>query len=107
METLKAQEIDLISLEEDIDTTSAAGELVFHVYAAIAHFERRPMSERTKDGLLAARKRVRTPGRPPLHADTVSALQELVDNGTSVTKAASYLGIGRSTAYRAIQETRP
>ena len=37
----------------------------------------------------------------------VSALQELVDNGTSVTKAARYLGIGRSTAYRVIQETRP
>ena len=107
VETLKAQEIDLISLKEDIDTTSAAGELVFHVFAAIAHFERRLISERTKDGLLAARKRGRTPGRPPLHADTVSALRELVDNGTSVTKAASYLGIGRSTAYRAIQETRP
>ena len=107
VEKLKAQEIDLISLEEDIDTTSAAGELVFHVFAAIAHFERRLISERTKDGLLAARKRGRTPGRPPLHADTVSALQELVDNGTSVTKAARYLGIGRSTAYRVIQETRP
>lgn len=107
VETLKAQEIDLISLEEDIDSTSAAGELVFDVFAAIAHFERRLISERTKDGLLAARKRGRTPGWPPLHADTVSALRELVDNGTSVTKAASYLGIGRSTAYRAIQETRP
>ena len=107
VETLKAQEIDLISLEEDIDTTSAAGELVFHVFAAIAHFERRLTSGRTKDGLRVAGKRGRTPGRPPLHADTVSALQELVDNGTSVTKAARYLGIGRSTACRVIQETRP
>ena len=107
VDTLKAREINLISLEEDIDTTSAAGELVFHVFAVIAHFERRLISERTKDGLRAARKRGRIPGRPPLHADTVSALQELVDNGTSVTKAAQYVGIGRSTAYRVIQETRP
>ena len=107
VDTLKAREINLISLEEDLDTTSAAGELVFHVFAAIAHFERRLISERTKDGLRAARKRSRIPGRPPLHADSISALQELVDNGTSVTKAAQYVGIGRSTAYRVIRETRP
>ena len=107
VDTLKAQEINLISLEEDIDTTSAAGNLVFHVFGAIAHFERRLISERTKDGLLAARKRGRTPGRPPLHADTVSALQDLVTNGTSVTRAAEYVGIGRSTAYRVIRQTRP
>ena len=90
-----------------IPTKGAPVELVFHVFAAIAHFEKRLISERTKDGLLGARKRGRTPGRPPLHAETVSALQELVDNGTSVTNAARYLGIGRSTANRVIQETRP
>ena len=107
VDTLKEQEINFISLEEDIDTTSAAGELVFHVFGAIAHFERRLISERTKDGLRTARKRGRTPGRPSLHSDTVSALQELVDNGTSVTMAAKYVGIGRSTAYRVIRETSP
>ena len=107
VDMLKEQEINFISLEEDIDTTSAAGELVFHVFGAIAHFERRLISERTKDGLRTARKRGRTPGRPSLHADTVSALQELVDNGTSVTRAAKYVGIGRSTAYRVIRETGP
>ena len=93
--------------EHQFPTALAAGELVFHVFAAIAHFERRLTSERTKDGPLAARKRGRTPGRPPLHADTVSALQELVDNGTSVTRAAGYLGTGRSAAYRVIRETGP
>ena len=107
VDTLKEQEINLISLEEDIDTTSAVGELVFHVFGAIAHFERRLISERTKDGLRATRKRGRSPVRPPLHADTVSALQELVDNGTSVTKAAEHVGIGRSTAYRVIRESSP
>ena len=86
-------------------TSSAAGEQVFHVFAAIAHFERQLISERAKDGLLAARKRGRTPCLPPLHADTVSALQEFVDNGTSVTKATRNLCIGRSTAYRVVQKT--
>ena len=56
----------MISLDERIDTTSAAGELVFHVFGAIVQFERRRISERTKDGLAAARKHGRNPGRPPL-----------------------------------------
>ena len=64
VENLKAHDIHLVSLEERIDTTSAAGELVFHVFGAIAHFERRLISERTRDGIAAARKRGRRPGRP-------------------------------------------
>ena len=66
VDDLKARGIHLLSLEERLDTSSAAGELVFHVFGAIAHFERRLISERTRDGIAAARKRGRTPGRPPL-----------------------------------------
>ena len=105
VDDLKAREINLISLEERIDTTSAAGELVFHVFGAIAHFERRLISERTKDGLINARKHGRTPGRPPLQPETISALQDLVSAGKSVAQAAKHLGIGRSTAYKAIRKT--
>ncbi len=104
VDNLKAREINLISLEERIDTTSAAGELVFHVFGAIAHFERRLISERTKDGLASARKHGRIPGRPPLQPATISALQDLVGAGKSVSQAAKHLGIGRSTAYKAIRE---
>ncbi len=50
---LKEGGITLHSLEEKIDTSSAAGELVFHVFGAIAHFERRLISERTRDGVAA------------------------------------------------------
>ena len=53
------------SLGEDIDTTSPAGRLVFHVFASIAQFERERIVERTKEGLEAARKRGRIGGRPP------------------------------------------
>ena len=105
VDDLKARGINLISLEEKIDTTSAAGELVFHVFGAIAHFERRLISERTKDGLAAARKRGRKPGRPSLEAETVSALQNLITAGTSVSQAAKHLGIGRSTAYKVIRQS--
>ena len=103
VDDLKAREINLISLEERIDTTSAAGELVFHVFGAIAHFERRLISERTKDGLINARKHGRAPGRPPLPPETISALQDLVGAGKSVSQAAKHLGIGRSTAYKVIR----
>lgn len=50
VEDLKERGIHLVSLEEEVDTPSAAGELVFHVFGAIAHFERRLIAERTRDG---------------------------------------------------------
>ena len=100
VEDLKSRGINLISLEEKLDTSSAAGELVFHVFGAIAHFERRLISERTRDGIAAARKRGKNPGRPKLDTETVSALQKLVEAGMTPGMAAKQLGIGRSTAYR-------
>ena len=103
VDDLKGRGINLISLEEKLDTSSAAGELVFHVFGAIAHFERRLISERTKDGIAAARKRGKKPGRPSLNKETVSALQKLIGAGLTAGQAAKQLGIGRSTAYRAAQ----
>ena len=106
VENLKAPGIHLVSLEERIDRTSAAGELVFHVFGAIAHFERRLISERTRDGIAAARKRGRGPGRPPLDRETVSATQTLVEAGLTAGQAAKQLGIGRATAYRIAKAAR-
>ena len=103
---LKARGIHLISLEERLDTSSAAGELVFHVFGSIAHFERRLISERTRDGIAAARKRGRTPGRPPLDPETVSAAEKLIAAGLSPARAAKQLGIGRATAYRIAKAVR-
>ena len=100
VDNLKARGIHLVSLEERLDTSSAAGELVFHVFGAIAHFEARLISERTRDGIAAARKRGRAPGRPPLDPETVSAARKLIEGGLSPARAAKQLKIGRATAYR-------
>lgn len=91
---------NLANLEGNLDASSAAGELVFHAFGVIAYFERRLISQRTRDGIAAARKRGKIPGRPKLGAETVSALQKLVEAGMTPRMAAKQLGIGRSTAYR-------
>lgn len=65
VETIREKGAGFRSLAEDIDTTTPAGRLVFHVFASIAQFERERIAERTKEGLAAARKRGRIGGRPP------------------------------------------
>lgn len=103
VETLKGHKIGLMSLEEKIDTSSAAGELIFHVFGSIAHFERRLISERTKDGIAAAKKRGKILGRPTLDKDKIDAALRLVESGISPTNAAKQLQIGRSTIYRELK----
>ena len=89
---LKERGIALLSLEEKLDTSSAAGELVFHVFGAIAHFERRLIAERTKDGIAAARAKGKLPGRRPLDPEKASAALMLVVAGTQPTEAAQCAG---------------
>ena len=95
-----------MSLEEKIDTSSAAGELVFHVFGAIAHFERRLISERTKDGIAAARLKGKVPGRPGLNPETLDSAIKLVESGVSPTNTAKQLHIGRSTLYRELKTSK-
>ena len=104
VETLKKQGVALLSLEEKIDTSSAAGELVFHVFGAIAQFERRLIAERTRDGMNAARAKGSKPGRPALDQEKLNAALMLVKSGMSPTQAARQTGLGRSTVYREIQD---
>jgi DNA invertase Pin-like site-specific DNA recombinase len=107
VETLRQCGVALLSLEEKIDTSSAAGELVFHVFGAIAQFERRLIAERTRDGIANARSKGRRPGRPPLDQEKRTAALLLVQSGMSPTQAARQVGLGRSTLYRELQGQAP
>lgn len=103
VQMLRERHIALLSLEEKIDTSSAAGELIFHVFGAIAHFERQLISERTRGGIAAARAKGRLPGRQPLDGDKVSAALKLIAAKVSSAEATQQLGIGRSTVYRELK----
>ncbi|MBA8667711.1 recombinase family protein [Holosporaceae bacterium 'Namur'] len=103
VEYLKVHKIGLMSLEEKIDTSSAAGELIFHVFGAIAHFERRLIAERTKEGINAARLKGKKPGRPTLDKEKFDFALKLIESGISPTNAARQLQIGRSTLYRELK----
>jgi DNA invertase Pin-like site-specific DNA recombinase len=97
--------IELRSLTESIDTTTAGGRLVFNVFAAVAQFERDIISERTRAGLKAARLRGHKGGRKPkLNDKDRKLLFKLLDDPTyTQTDAAKLLGISRATVYRELK----
>jgi DNA invertase Pin-like site-specific DNA recombinase len=90
------------SLQEQIDTTTSGGKLIFHVFGALAEFERDLIRERTHAGLAAARARGRLFGRPKaLTPQRVKQLQSLAkDERNTVAEICQTLGISRSTFYR-------
>lgn len=101
-DALQRRGIDLRSLTEAIDTGSAGGRLVFHLFGAMAEFERGLIRERTQAGLAAARARGRVGGRPPAldPEDLVAARALLADPAISVNEIARRLGVSPATLYR-------
>ena len=99
---LQKRVIGLKSLTEAIDTTSAGGRLVFHVFGAMAEFERSIIREHTKAGLDAARARGRTGGRPPALSakDVAIAKAMLTDPDITMNEVASRMKVAPSTLYR-------
>ncbi len=103
---LDAQGIGFKSLNESLDTTTPGGRLVFHIFDALAEFERELIRERTHAGLAAARARGRKGGRPrKLVPRQVATARTLLGDGKhSVTKVADMLGVSRNMVYRALRE---
>ena len=102
VEALEARKIGFRSITEAIDTTTSGGRLVFHIFAALAEFERSIIRERTMAGLASARARGRLGGRPPaLSAEDIAHARALLsDPDITVEQVAKRLGVVPSTLYR-------
>jgi DNA invertase Pin-like site-specific DNA recombinase len=102
IEHMEDRKIGFRSLTEAIDTTTAGGKLVFHIFAALAEFERSIIKERTTAGLAAARARGRRGGRPRslTEKDLAAAKAMLSDPEITVDEVARRLGVGPATLYR-------
>lgn len=94
----------LKSLNDSIDTTTAHGKLIFHIFASLAEFERDIISERTKAGLASARARGRVGGRPKGLSkealDKAIIVETLYKQGDmSIAQICKHVSIARSTVY--------
>ncbi len=99
---LECRGVGFESLSERIETSSAAGKLVFHVFAALAEFERSLIRERTRAGLAAARARGKKGGRKPaLTPQQVREIRALMrDPAIPITTIAKRYGVSRTTIYK-------
>jgi len=103
IQQLQARGIGFRSLSEQMDTTTAGGQLIFHIFGALAEFERALIRERTHAGLAAARARGRVGGRrPKLTVDQIEMARQLLAT-RSVAEVAEALHISRATVYRAMR----
>jgi DNA invertase Pin-like site-specific DNA recombinase len=93
------------SLQENIDTTTSGGKLVFHIFGALAEFEREIIKERTRAGLTSARSRGKVGGRPKaLTAKEMQILRNMAaGKSLTVSDICKMLGIGRTTFYRYVK----
>lgn len=112
-QTLKQRDVGLRSLRQSIDTTSAGGQLIFHMFGALAEFERDLISERTRAGLDAARARGRHGGRRSVMTPAkIAAARQMYDSREHTVEAIGRaLDVSRATIYRALGDqpraTRP
>ena len=99
---LADRKVGFRSLTESIDTTTSGGKLVFHIFGALAEFERELIRERTHAGLAAARARGRNGGRPTvMPPDKVAAARQMYDSRQFTVEAiARTLGVSRASIYR-------
>jgi DNA invertase Pin-like site-specific DNA recombinase len=99
-----SRNIGFKSLTENIDTTTSGGKLIFHIFGALAEFERDIITERTNAGLTAARARGRQGGRPRSSLSDEKKLQlarRMYENKSlPVKEICKALGIPRSTFYK-------
>ena len=105
MTLLESQGVQLKSLHESIDTTSSSSKLIFHLFGALAEFERNLIKERTIAGLQATRARGRKGGRPPsLNSEKQKLAAKLYsEKNHSVKEICQLMGITKPTLYKYVR----
>ncbi len=105
---LEARNVGLRSLQEGLDTSSSSGKLIFHIFGALAEFERNLIRERTQAGLLAARARGRKGGRPKtLNAEKRALAINLYERKEhTVNQVCQMMGISKPTLYKYLEERK-
>lgn len=105
---LDERSIGLKSLHEAVDTSSTSGKLIFHIFGALAEFERNLIRERTQAGLIAARARGRKGGRPKaLNLDKQALAVKLYDEKNhTVNQICELMGISKPTLYTYIDAAK-
>lgn len=103
---LREKGVDFLSLQESINTTTSGGNLIFHMFGALAEFERDVIRERTQAGLRAARARGRQGGRPRVLDGTKLAMVRAMyeDKKHLPDDICRAMGISRSTLYRSVSK---
>lgn len=106
---LESKCIGLKSLQEAIDTSSSSGKLIFHIFGALAEFERNLIRERTNAGLQAARARGRKGGRPKsLNKDKQALAVKLYEEKKhTIKQICEMMGISKPTLYKYIEAAKP
>jgi DNA invertase Pin-like site-specific DNA recombinase len=98
--------VDFISSQENIDTTTPQGEMIFTVMASLAQFESALMSERVKAGMARARAQGKRISRPPIPQEVQGRIADLYRQGVSMHQISKKLGIGYSTAWNYVQRVK-
>ena len=108
MSHLEKKRVGLVSLTESIDTTTSSGKLVFHIFGALAEFERNLIRERTLAGLAAARARGRLGGRPPAlnTKQQQVAVQLYRERKHPVKEVCRIMGISKPTLYSYVKKSK-
>jgi DNA invertase Pin-like site-specific DNA recombinase len=99
---LLEKKVGFVSIQESIDTTTSGGKLIFHVFGALAEFERELIRERTNAGLASARSRGRMGGRPKAMTDKQLSIAQtmLKDPKNTVKEVCETLQVSKTTLYR-------
>jgi DNA invertase Pin-like site-specific DNA recombinase len=102
----KSLGVDFISYQENIDTTTPQGELIFSIMASLAQFESALISDRVKAGMARAKAQGKRISRPKLNVNLRHKIKELYDNKTSIKKISKQLDISYGSAWNYVQELK-